>query len=718
VQQLTAAAQKLCDGRVDVIMNSSRGKAKESVRIKPENLRLYSRKMASDCAVHPGIRCVIRHHSIYHHRLVVEVVSHDPRNESVAVRAVSRIPSEAPFVVMAHNLVPLSLHLLARKTFASVLKLIPELRQLDTDLGAAVIASLKSCGLFLARCCRSDLTTDTIKLSLQNFYASYIFEMHALTKARKYDWYFEYSLVAVNVVTGYMEQHQYHLPGYDVHTLCKATFEERNMNSMNLAMSYMNIGVMCCKMNRLDEAHSNLLKAQNFLNERGFFETLEASKVAWCLGVCYSMQKSKWALGEKLLKDSLRMKLKRAGRAALEVTLPLDSLILLYFKQNRLKEAEILCREMWRLRESALSPHTNQYSEALFRIAQLYERRDLLHQSESVCKEVLRLREAFFGWESLAVAETLNLIALLRARTMLLDESELLLKEVLRIAPMFSSSFGSCNSGGGGIPGSEVFNAIALIAHINFLRGNNDLALRLHEEALELQASVYESSGHPLEPCCSNLGNVWCQSSFEVADRANAPLSVKAPAVRKSVWTYPSIGEESSDPLHAVLFLLPDGCAPEVLAKWVVHSDLLEAKGYKRRVYDPENAAAAVWAAAALGAQHKESFQPVAEDVVEFFIDRAVQRGQLRLPADCTAETEKDPAPATDPEVPAESISTGPLSNCENEDDHGSDLVFHRAAESSVPNCIYQDFMRSGDGDFLNLYADARQGPASTTGAH
>ena len=53
--------------------------------------------------------------------------------------------------------------------------------------------------------------------------------------------------------------------------------------------------------------------------ERGLYETIEASKVTWCLGVCYSMRKPNWAQAEKNLKDSLRMKLKRAGRAALEV---------------------------------------------------------------------------------------------------------------------------------------------------------------------------------------------------------------------------------------------------------------------------------------------------------------------------------------------------------------------------------------------------------------
>ena len=336
-QQEIATQQKLSDGRVDVIINSSKGKAKENVRIKPENLRLFSRKMAVDSAVHPGIRCVVMQHSRNHDRRVVEVVSYDPRNESVAVRAVSLNPEAGTFFVMAHNLVPLCLHLLARQTFVSVLKLIPELRQLDTDLGAAVVTCLKSCGLFLARCCRPDLTTVMIKLALQNFYVSYVFEAHALTKARKYDWFFEYSLIAVNVVTGYMEQHEYHQLAFDVHALCKTTFEERNANSMNMAMSFMNLGVMCCRMNRLDEAESNLLQAQKFLHDRGFYETTEASKVAWCLGVCYSMQESKWALGEKFLKDSLRMKMKRAGRASLEATVPIDTLIMLYFKQNRLK---------------------------------------------------------------------------------------------------------------------------------------------------------------------------------------------------------------------------------------------------------------------------------------------------------------------------------------------------------------------------------------------
>jgi hypothetical protein len=84
-----AALLKSGDGRVGVMMNSSKGKAKESVRIKPENLQLFSRKIATDRVVLPGLRCIIRHHSKAHDRLVVEVVAYDPRTDSVAVRAVT-----------------------------------------------------------------------------------------------------------------------------------------------------------------------------------------------------------------------------------------------------------------------------------------------------------------------------------------------------------------------------------------------------------------------------------------------------------------------------------------------------------------------------------------------------------------------------------------------------------------------------------------------------
>lgn len=699
VQLHNAATQKLGDGRVDVMMSSSKGKAKENVRIKPENLRLYARKLAVDRAVHPGIRCVIKLHSRYHDRRVVEVVSYDPRNESVAVRSVSRNPDEPTFFVMAHNVVPLCLHLLARRTFAAVLKLLPELRQLDTDLGAAVVTCLKSCGLFFARCCRPDVTTSMIKLALQNFYVSYVFESHALTKARKYDWYFEYALIAVNVVTGYMEQHEYHEQAYEVHSLCKITFEERNVQSMNVAMSFMNIGVMCNRMNRLEEAESNLLQAQKFLHERGFYETNEASKVMWSLGVCYSMQKSKWELGEKLLKDSMRMKLKRAGRGALEVTVPLDSLIVLYLKQNRLKEAEILCKEMLRLRESLLSPHTAQYSEALFRIAQLYERRNLLVESECVCKEVLKLRDAFFGWESLAVAEVLLLLALLRARAMRLDESELLLKEVLRIAPLLNSSGVSCSSSGGGVPGIEVHAAVALFAHICMIRGNTDQAIALHAEALELNLKLGHSSGQPAQPCSSNLANVWLQSSPAASDVSTAPLEGESSAGRSSVWTASGLFGSVSDTVHAMLFSLPDSCAPEVLAKWVVHSDLLEAKGHaKRRVYEPENSAAAAWIAAV--EQEMEPKEPVAENVIEFFIDRAVERGQLVWIPDKEQADAAVPFP-NDAQPPQ--LKSTPDTSVHPECDECHARCSHGAA---VPNSIYQDCLSTGSGEFINLYAN------------
>lgn len=687
VQLHNAATQKLSDGRVDVMMSSSKGKAKENVRIKPENLRLYSRKLAVDRAVHPGIRCVIMLHSRYHHRRVVEVVSYDPRNESVVVRAVSRSPDEPTFCVMAHNIVPLCLHLLARRTFAAVLKLLPELRQLDTDLGAAVVTCLKSCGLFFARCGRPDVTTAMIKLALQNFYVSYVFEAHALTKARKYDWYFEYALIAVNVVTGYMEQHEYHEQAYEVHSLCKITFEERNVHSMNVAMSFMNIGVMCNRMNRLEEAESNLLQAQKFLHERGFYETIEASKVTWSLGVCYSMQKSKWELGEKLLKDSMRMKLKRAGRAALEVTVPLDSLIVLYLKQNRLKEAEILCKEMLRLRESLLSPHTAQYSEALFRIAQLYERRNLLVESESVCKEVLRLRDAFFGWESLAVAEVLLLLALLRARAMRLDESEILLKEVLRIAPLLNGS------------GIEVQGAVALFAHICMIRGNTDLAITLHAEALELNLKLGHSSGQPAQPCSSNLASVWLQKSPAECHVSITPLEGGSSGGRNCTWSASGLFGAVSDTVHAMLFSLPDSCAPEVLAKWVVHSDLLEAKGHaKRRVYEPESSAAAAWVAAA--EQEVEAQEPVAENVIEFFIDRAVQRGQLVWIPD-KEEADADVPFPDDAQSPQ--FKSSPDMGVDPDCDGGHARSSH---ETAVPNSIYQDCLSTGSGEFINLYAN------------
>jgi tetratricopeptide (TPR) repeat protein len=676
-----AALLKSGDGRVGVMMNSSKGKAKESVRIKPENLQLFSRKIATDRVVLPGLRCIIRHHSKAHDRLVVEVVAYDPRTDSVAVRAVTDALDQPPFFVMAHSIVPHSLHMMARNTFVAVLSLIPELRQLDTDLGAAVVTCLKSCGLFFARCCRPDKTTLMIKLALQNYYTSYVFEAHALTKARKYDWFFEYSLIAVNVVTGYLEQHEYHQPAADVHTLCKATFEERNINSMNVGMSFMNIGVMCCRMNHFEEAERNLLLAQKFLHQRGLYETVEASKVTWCLGVCYAMQTPKWARGEQLIKDSLRMKLKRCGRGQVEVTLSMESLITLYLKQNRLKEAEILCKEMWRLREAVLSPYTALYPEALFRIAQLYERLNMLSEGETLCKEALRLRDAHFGWESLAVSETLLLLAVLRARAMRLDESELLLKEVLRIAPLFSSC-----SGSGGIPGVEAIGAIALQAHIYILRGDTDLALQLHSEALDLKVALYQSSLQPTKPCLGNLAVVWSQNASECAE-STAPPHLDSSARLQDIWTNLGAGCAGLHPSLARLFALPEGCAPEVLARWVVYSDLLEARGYgKRRVYEPQNAAAAAWLAAAVDKQEPEFQEAVAEDVIEFFIDRAVQRGQLPPPPPRQSQSTSEPTAQPDGEAAAR-LSALP--------------------DAAVPTSIYQDCLSNGGRDFVNLYASA-----------
>ena len=76
--------------------------------------------------------------------------------------------------------------------------------------------------------------------------------------------YFEYALIAVNLVTGYMEQHEFHRPAHDIHALCKSTFEERNINSMNVAMSHMNIGVMCCRCGCSDAQPSRAFSCSRF----------------------------------------------------------------------------------------------------------------------------------------------------------------------------------------------------------------------------------------------------------------------------------------------------------------------------------------------------------------------------------------------------------------------------------------------------------------------
>ncbi len=89
--QLKTDDGKRGDGRVEVTMSSSKGKARENVRIKPENLRLYARKIAYDRAVHPGIRCVIRHHTKSHDRRVVEVVHYDPRNERYVTSTLAQL---------------------------------------------------------------------------------------------------------------------------------------------------------------------------------------------------------------------------------------------------------------------------------------------------------------------------------------------------------------------------------------------------------------------------------------------------------------------------------------------------------------------------------------------------------------------------------------------------------------------------------------------------
>jgi hypothetical protein len=281
-----------------------------------------------------------------------------------------------------------------------------------------------------------------------------------------------------------------------------------------------------------------------------------------------------------------------------------------------------------------------------------------------------------------------------------------LLKEVLRIAPLLDRSGCSCCNGGGGVPGNEVHGAVALFAHICMIRGNTDLAMRLHMEALELKSKLVHTSGQPMEPCCSNLAVVWLQNSSEASQNDIALLHRKPSSELKSFWTDPNLARSGSDPLYAMMFSLPDNCAPEVLAKWVVHSDILEAKGYaKRRIYEPENAAAAAWLAA-VEKEQEEPLEPVAANVMEFFIDRAVQRGQLVLPSDSNAESRPEVS-LHDAPLPPQSASAA----------ESGGHACHPHAEGTAPSSLYQDCLSTDNGEFINLYANMHeQAPANSAG--
>jgi hypothetical protein len=148
--------------------------------------------------------------------------------------------------------------------------------------------------------------------------------------------------------------------------------------------------------------------------------------------------------------------------------------------------------------------------------------------------------------------------------------------------------------------------------------------------------------------------------------------------------------------LHAILFSLPEGCAPEVLANWVVHSDLLEAKGYaKRRVYEPENHMAAAWAAAGVDNQELE---PVSEDVIDFFLDReqlAQIHSAAQEPGNKTDESQQALSPPDDSQ-PQQSESAPPTWT-------------QNVSEGTVPQSMYEDCVSTGGSKFINLYANVSE---------
>jgi tetratricopeptide (TPR) repeat protein len=474
----SAADETEVDGRVEVSVGA--GKSKESLRIKPANMRLEWHAAADAHAACLGRRVVLRIRSSAASGQVCRVESFDPETRLLALVNSSCEPG-VDTVSIVHvsvaDVAPAAYGDLAREVHECALKvvLMPGSHMAVAAVNT-VLDAVDSCVRFNIRCAR-DADAAAICVSVLKRLHIGTRSGLALTKVYGQDYR--------NRTHAYMEMchdireelvsNNYYDAAVAVLLQCKEIVQEiEGDSSVNFAYLQQQLASIYEKHNRLDDAEAGLRDAMRILNSKFGCESLQVTDTLSNLALVLEKQ-SRLSDAEAMYKEAIRIKEKLLGHDAVEVASTLNNLALFYFrkctdrydeveamykevmriedvcdvsleaaitfsnlgmlytKQARFAEAEVLYDKARHARELKYGHDSLIVARTINNIAQLLEKQERWEEAKASFEDCLRIRKMKLGGEALDVASTLQSLALLHEKMGLLDEAEVFFKEALRI---------------------------------------------------------------------------------------------------------------------------------------------------------------------------------------------------------------------------------------------------------------------------------------------
>lgn len=459
----SAADESEVDGRIEVSVGA--GKSKESLRIKPANVRLQWHVAADAHAACVGHRVMLRTRSSAASGQLCQVLSYDPGICMVALCEVGRErgADEAIVQVSVADVVPAAYSDLAREVHECALKVM-----LMPGSHAAVAAlnnvfnAVDSAVRFNIRCAR-DAEAARVCVSVLKMLHAGTRSGLALTKIYGQDYR--------NRTKAYMEMCQfireefissnYYDAAIALMVQCKEIVEEiEGCNSVNFALHLQHIASLYEKKDRLADAEAGHREAMRILSDKFGSESLRVTQTLNNLALVLEKQ-NRLSDAEGMYKEAIRIKEKLLGRDSCEVASTLNNLALFYFRKcpDRFDEAEAMyfphheraccvCRhhfneasrykEVMRIEEIHYDDIGGSLEAAMTfnNLALLYTKQSRFADAEAMYDKALRLRQLKYGQESLIVAKTIHNISMMCEQQERYDEAKANFEECLRIKQM------------------------------------------------------------------------------------------------------------------------------------------------------------------------------------------------------------------------------------------------------------------------------------------
>jgi tetratricopeptide (TPR) repeat protein len=494
--------------RIEVSVGS--GKSKQSLSVRPSNMRLEWHVAADVHVAVVGQRAMLRILGSALSGRICCVESLDPSTSLVSLTAVKDELSEeaddaarspAFDVVHVSDIVPAAYFDVVDEVHRCALKVVlMQGSHIAVPAVNVVMRAVKSGADFCLRCSRFDEAVRVLVSVLNLLHTS---TRSSLTMSRIHvEDYKKRTMAFIEMCHDVVDDLQKIYNQFDAACAlvveCKDVCEDiEGQDSLIFASELRVLAGIYQKLNRLADAETLLNRAMQILTLKFGRESLEISETLNNLALVLSAQ-DRIADAEALFRESILIKEREYGRDSLKVASLLKNLAYLLFENfsDRYEEVESMYQEILRIEGIHVGPDSLEVGMTTNSLGLMYEKQGRFSDAERMFRESLRVRQLVLGHESLLVAKTMCNVAGLLVKMNRFADAEEFRKEVVRIKKMKLG----CNS-------LEVAAALQLLASLYEKQDRLDDAQAAFKEALQIQQ---QKTGHESLEVCRTLEYLCC----------------------------------------------------------------------------------------------------------------------------------------------------------------------------------------------------------------